>query len=772
MKSIAPPTEARFTRISVPLITSLIVALCFLLYWQAGQLRHHQQWVSHSYQVRLEVEELDRSMREAESIQRAILLAGSESAVLQDSFAALITSVHGHHANLRSLVSDNTKQAELVDALAPPLFSRLETLDRNSRDLRSLSDDERTTRILAGVANTDRIETMLEEIRKSESALLNTRADAAHAAGSRLLVLATGGSALGVAVMIIAMFQEKRNRRLREQYQDRLAEARDNALDSVKATSIFVASVSHEIRTPMNGVLGAAHLLGQDTRLDRRQLELVDTIRYSGEALLDLVNDILDLSKLQAGKMEFIREDFSLDEVLDESLTIFADTAGRKRIELAQRIDPGLPRRFRGDPHRVRQVLVNLIGNAVKFTDKGGVSIEVTSREHDDPGKTVLLFRVTDTGPGISDEEKPHLFQPFSQVNIRLNRRDSGTGLGLAISREIVERLGGAMGVDSTPGKGSTFWFTARLDSAEEAPDRCERLCNGGTLLLVESRDLTAASVEQHVRAWGMKVITATDTAMLADIPSIPDLAVVVVGQPRGDTWQGAAEKISRRTDAAGKPVFLLNHGHEEPPPGDLVQAGIRACLRFPFRPSDLYNLLATDREEPAAVTAAPGSESLPAARVLLVEDNPINQRIFCRQLETLGIRMEICGDGGDGVAARKAGGFDLILMDCQLPTMDGFEATRLIREWEKETQSPKIPIIAITAHVMIGDAEACYQAGMDDYLPKPFDLAKLKAKLGRWLAAKESGTPVITKPDDASAVLDETQLTGCLTGDPALDQG
>ncbi|WAC21888.1 ATP-binding protein [Luteolibacter sp. SL250] len=767
---MTPPAEARFSRISVPLITSLIVALCGLLYWQAGQLRSHHRWVSHSYQVRLEIEELDRNMREAESIQRAMLLTGSQSSVLRENFDKLLESVRAHHANLRQLVTDNKEQSALVDAVTPFLFSRLETLDRNSNDLRNLNGSGRSERILAGVAETDRIEDLLEEIRKLEDGLLTERADATHSAGSRLLMLATGGSALGVVVMIIAMFQEARNRKQRRQYQDRLAEARDTALDSVKATSVFVASVSHEIRTPMNGVLGAADLLRRDDRLDRRQIELVDTIRYSGEALLDLVNDILDLSKLQAGKMEFIREDFSLAEVLDESLALFADAAGKKHLELAHRINSELPRHLRGDPRRVRQVLINLVGNAVKFTEKGSVSIEVTSRGQEEDDRPVLLFRITDTGPGVSKEEQQHLFQAFTQVNIKLNRRHSGTGLGLAISREIVERMGGTMGVESVPGQGSTFWFTARFDRATVAEDQSERLCDGGTLLLIESREITATSVAQHVDAWGMRVTTADDAPTLDGIGVIPDLAAVVIGQPHSESWEEVATKIRERADAAGKPMFLLNHGAEEPSPAALARAGIGACLRFPFRPSDLYNLLTTDNG-PTSTAPHDDENPLPAARILLVEDNPINQRIFGRQLEVLGMEVEFRGDGGDGVAARQQETFDLILMDCQLPTMDGFEATQRIREWEAGTGSPRVPIIAITAHVMIGDAEACYQAGMDDYLPKPFDLTKLKAKLGRWLVTQETEDQASAPAEETMPVLDATQLTGCLTGDAALDE-
>ena len=772
MKHTTPPAEGKFSRISVPLITAIIVALCGLLYWQAGQLRKHQKWVDHSYQVRLSIVEVDRSLRGAESIQRAMLLTGGTAPGLQLEFDNSMLAVMKHLRELRKLVADNPSQSRLVQNATESLLARLEMLQRNARDLPSLAESERPSRILEGVDLANQVEANLKRVDQSEEVLLQGRAQAGHLAGIRLLMLATGGSAFGLAVMVLTLVHERRNRRIRDAYQNRLAEARDTALNSVKATSIFVASVSHEIRTPMNGVLGAADLLRQDRRLDRRQRELVDTIRYSGEALLGLINDILDLSKLQAGKMDFSQEDFSLTEVLDESLALFADSAGRKRLELAHRIDPELPDQFHSDPGRLRQVLVNLVGNAVKFTDSGSISVDVRLRAREN-GHLILRFRVTDTGTGISEEQQKRLFEPFSQVSSDLSRRHGGTGLGLAISREIVERLGGTMGVESSPGAGSTFWFTVRIEPASDQKDRCERLCDGGSLLLIESRKLTATSIEQHVKAWGMKVVTSTNDQTLTQIGKISDLAAVLIGESEGIPWQAVAKAVAQRADAKEKPVFLLCHPHEQPSPHDISEGHIDACLRFPFRPSDLYDLLTREKTEHHE-DPAPGELALPKARILLVEDNPINQRIFSRQLEMLGLDFEIRGDGHEGAEARTHGGFDLILMDCQLPTVDGFEATRRIRKWETETEATRLPIIAITAHVMTGDAEACFQAGMDDYLPKPFDLAKLRTKLSGWLHADENGEILAASAPTAKPapeVIDTTQMSECLTGEESLDQ-
>jgi signal transduction histidine kinase/CheY-like chemotaxis protein/HPt (histidine-containing phosphotransfer) domain-containing protein len=779
MFRIPRPQEGRLLRISVFCVSGILLALCGLLWWQTRQLKAQRAWVDHSYQVRVAVEELDRSLREAESSQRALLLVGErEGDDLRQAFRHFGELARGHCAELQRLVVDNPVQRERVRGLAVLLDARLAELDKNSRELRSLEPGERQQRIREGIESTERIDRELEKIRENESRLLDERAEVVNGAEVRMLVLAVGGSAFGVVVLFLTGWLERRNQQLSNRYQTRLAEARDAALDSVKTTSNFVASVSHEIRTPMNGVLGAADLLYHDARLSGKQRELVDTIRISGQSLLDLINDILDLSKLRSGKMDFIREDFVLSDTIEEVLAMFSDAAGRSRLDLAYRIDADVPRVLRGDPRRLRQVLVNLVGNAVKFTERGSVLVEVSARPADDD-RPVLRFRVIDTGPGISEEQQERLFEPFSQVNASLSRKHHGTGLGLAISREIVHHFEGTMGVESRLGAGATFWFTARFHAAHSSERPSARLCRGGTLLLVEGRHQTAQSIEHHALAWGMKVVIVTDTSVLHVLSPVPDLVAVVIGQPLGSSWQEIAVLLSERADLAAAPRFVLASLHETISPDQLAEAGVRATLRFPFRPSELYNLLADDS---AGESAAPSGTSrpapelapvrLPAVKILLVEDNLVNQRVFSRQLEQLGLEVEICDDGPAGVEARCRGGYAAILMDCQLPTMDGFEATRRIRAWERRENAARLPIIAVTAHVMAGDAEACFQAGMDDYLPKPFDLAKLQRMLAKWLPQAEGGSVAVVKPDGEGdgGVLDMPQFESCLIGDPVAD--
>lgn len=775
MHPLPAPHGGRLLRVSFALIITIILALCYLLFRQAGAWRSQQQSVEHSHQVRLEIEELDRSLREAESTQRAMLLfEAEESPELRAKYEAFRSLVSSNLARLQSLVSDNPQQLAEVDKLAGKMAARIATLERNRRELRQLDGIARQDRLALGVEQTEAIDEALRVIRDNETRLLENRSEAARTATRQLLSIAGFGSAAGVVVLVLTFLLDQRNRRMQRAYQDKLAEARDAALDSVKTTSNFVASVSHEIRTPMNGILGASDLLSLDPRLGKEQLELVEVIRRSSESLLALINDILDLSKLQAGKMDFVPEDFTLIELLDEVLALFTGPAGRKQLELTYRVEPDIPRVLRGDPNRLRQVLVNLVGNAVKFTDAGSVVVSISRMTVGD-GRPVLRFRVTDTGPGLSDEEQALLFQPFSRVNPSLAARHGGTGLGLAISREIVQRLEGSMGVESAPGCGATFWFTVRFAMAESPERPSGRLGDGGAVLLVEGREQTARSIEDHVTAWGMRVCHIADLAELSVTPPIEALKAVVVGNPLGGSWREAAQVISRRPDLAAAKVLVMAAPGETLPPDELARLGVHGRLRFPFRPSDLYNQLAKEDGDHAVATDAPEEpqERLPKVRVLLVEDNPVNQRVFSRQLEALGLEVAICSDGAEGVEARTRGTEALILMDCQLPVIDGFEATRRIRQWEADHGKPRLPIIAVTAHVMVGDAEACFQAGMDDFLPKPFDLAKLRRVVGRWLHGRADAPPVEmakTSRDDEPQWIDFSQFEACLTGDAEGD--
>lgn len=764
-------------RISLGAIAVIILVLCLSMFRQAGEWRRQQQWVEHSYQVRVGIEELDRTLREAESTQRAILLFGEEvTPDLRAKYEEFRNNALSGLERLRELVADNPEQAALTARLGEMLGERVAMLERNIAGIHALDDAAKRERIGAGVALSGEIESLLGVIRRNESRLLAERTGKARKGTGLLLALAGVGSAAGVGVLVLAWSLDRKSRRMQHAYQEKLAAARDAALDSVKTTSNFVASVSHEIRTPMNGIVGASDLLRMDPKLGAEQRELVELIRRSGAALLSLVNDILDLSKLQAGRMDFVREDLSLPDLLDEVLALFAAPAARKRLELTYTLDADVPRRVSGDPNRLRQVLVNLVGNAVKFTDSGSVSVTVARVPVDDP-RPVLRFGVADTGPGLTEEERSLLFMPFNRVNASLAARHDGTGLGLAISREIVQRMEGSMGVDSEPGEGAAFWFTARFDAAESPDTPSGRLGDGGVVLVIESRERTAAAMREHLAAWGLEPRCWSGPGEWGEAPLPENLRAVIVGEPAGCRWQEALSALAERGDLGGARVLVMPPPDEAPDREEMERLGVDGRLRFPFRPSELYNHLAREASggESAAEVPAAAVEKLPHARILLVEDNPVNQRIFTRQLEALGLEVVVRGDGAEGVEGRMRDDVAAVLMDCQLPVIDGFEATRRIRAWEAEHGRPRMPVIAVTAHVMVGDAEECFRAGMDDYLPKPFDLAKLRTVLGRWLRPRtpvEDAGPVESASGFAGEddPIDFSQLGECLTGDGEAD--
>jgi signal transduction histidine kinase/CheY-like chemotaxis protein len=596
---------------------------------------------------------------------------------------------------------------------------------------------------------------------------------------------------ISAAILLLAgigiMFY--REQRARLHYESRLLEARDAALSAVLATESFVARVSHEIRTPMNGVLGTADLMLRDPNLTPKQRDGLETIRTSGKSLLEIINDILDLSKLQVGEMKFHNERFSLAEVVEEVIALFAASAARKNLELTPFLTTGLPEHFMGDRLRLRQVLCNLISNAIKFTERGGVAIHITQMpEKDASGRACLKFEVRDTGPGISKEDQARLFQPFSQVDLKMARQHGGTGLGLAISRELVLRMNGTMDVDSRLGHGSTFWFTARFAIAEDTsviPGVEGRIL----LIALENRPITTDAVREHALAWGLKPWVFGRMADIAEQPPWeaqtmePPSQVVGIITNSAPDWLQQVRRLRHLAWLKDVPIYLMvdqDDIREE----QMVCEGVKAVLHYPLRPSELHNQLITGGGQglPVPEKIPATYLPLPQARVIVAEDNPVNQRVLGNQLEYLGLEVVPCVNGLEAVNRVKAGEGALVLMDCEMPEMDGYEATRKIREWERANKRPPIPIIAVTAHVLGGVVDQCLHSGMNAYLAKPVEIDKLHPLLLKWLprpegeaAVTESApTPAIGPLPSESPVipiLNEAQLRACLTGEDILDQ-
>jgi PAS domain S-box-containing protein len=547
---------------------------------------------------------------------------------------------------------------------------------------------------------------------------------------------------------IIGTLGLSRDVTLLKQYEDELAVARDAALESARVKSEFLANMSHEIRTPLNAVVGMSGLL-LDTELDSEQRDFATTIRTSADLLLGVINDVLDISKMDAGRMQIETIDFDFTQIVEEAAELLADRAQSKGIELVTWMPEDVPRWLRGDPGRIRQVLVNLIGNAVKFTEEGEVLVRV-SAEESAPGGRTLRVEVQDTGIGVPAEARDKLFAAFTQADGSMTRRYGGTGLGLAICRSLVQLMGGDIGFVGRSTGGTTFWFTLPLVPAASPVASAPRdlvSLEGARVLIVDDNATNREILRHQTAAWRMRhdsAISGPDAiARLRQAHAGGDPYALVILDMQMPDMDGMAVARAIKSDRAlrGTRLVVLTSLAHHASDAELRAAGIAAYLTKPVKQSRLFDSLViamSDGDAPAQRrrSVAPASavqENYRGVRVLLAEDNAVNQKVALRQLQKLGIEADAVGDGQEVLQSIVRTPYDVILMDCQMPNLDGYETTRRIRQDEARTPSRRrVHIIALTAHAMPGDREACLAAGMDDYVSKPMRLDELGQALSR----------------------------------------